>query len=169
MYICKEMMRQQIPGHPGYTIEIGDEVKCYKNGKEVSKRLPVRTNNTVYWTVDKTNYCAERLIRDTFPGICPGNYIYQLYKDIPNTANKSVHMVKISEKVVLELLYNPASYCLTVPRDMDITGKIKKMFPGPLIEVEEGDIDAQRREIYFTSKEHLKIVQLEVKKLFSNF
>ena len=162
-------MRKQIPGHPGYEIEISDEVICTKGGKELTKRLPVRTNNTIYWTVDKTNYCAERLIRDTFPGICPGNYIYQLYKDIPNTANKSVHRVKISEKVLLELLYNPTSYCLTVPRDMDITGKIKKMFPGPLIEVEEGDIDAQRREIYFTSKEHLKIVQQKMLDFFSNY
>lgn len=162
-------MRRQLPGHPGYEIEIGDDVICYKDGKELTKRLPVRTNNTVYWAVDKTNYCAERLIKETFPGICPDEYIYQLYKDIPNTANKSVHRVRISEKVLLELLYTPSSYCLTVPRDMDIKKEIKEMFPGPIIEVEEGDIDAQRREIYFTSKNHLKIVQLDVKKLFSNF
>lgn len=163
-------MRQQIPGHPGYEIVIGDkEVKCYKNGKELTKRLPVRTNNTVYWTVDQINYCAERLIRDTFPGICPGNYIYQLYKDIPNTANQSVHRVKIKENVLFELLYNPTSYCLITPQSINLKKEIKEMFPGPIIEVEEGDIDAQRREIYFTSKEHLKIVELEVKKLFSNF
>lgn len=162
-------MRKQIPGHPGYTIEIGDEVKCYKNGKEVSKRLPVRTNNTIYWTVGKTNYCAERLIQETFPGLCPGNYIYQLYKDIPNTANQSVHRVKISENVLLELLYHATSYCLTVPRDMNIADKIKKMFPGPVLNIDKGDIDAQRREIYFTSKEHLKIVQQKMLDFFSNY
>ena len=162
-------MRKQIPGHPGYTIEIGDEVKCYKGVKELTKRLPVRTNNTVYWTVDKTNYCAERLIMDTFPGICPGNYIYQLYKDIPNTANQSVHRVKINENVLLELLYHATSYCLTVPQDMNIADKIKKLFPGPVLNIDKGDIDAQRREIYFTSKEHLKIVQQKMLDFFSNY
>lgn len=163
------MIEGNIPGHPGYTIEIGDEVKCYKGVKEVTKKLPVRTNNTIYWTVDKTNYCAERLIQDTFPGLCPGNYIYQLYKDIPNTVNKSVHRVKINENVLLELLYNATSYCLTIPLDMNIKKEIRNMFPGPYIEVEKGDIDAKRKEVYFTSKNHLKIVQLDVKKLFSKY
>lgn len=162
-------MEGDIPGHPGYTIEIGDEVKCYKGVKEVTKKLPVRTNNTIYWTVDQTTYCAERLIQDTFPGLCPGNYIYQLYKDIPNTVNKSVHRVKINENVLLELLYNATSYCLTIPLDMDIKREIRNMFPGPYIEVEKGDINAKRKEVYFTSKNHLKIVQLDVKKLFSKY
>lgn len=163
------MMRKQLPGHPGYEIEIGDEVKCYMNGKVRTSRLSHNTNNSIYWTVDKINYTAERLIQETFPGICPGDYIYQLYKDIPNTANKSVHRLKISEKVVLELLYTPTSYCLITPQSINLKKEIKEMFPGPVIEIEEGDCTAPRREIYFTSKEHLKIVQQKMLDFFSNY
>ena len=110
-----------------------------------------------------TMLTADKVIEKTFPGIAPGDYIYQLYQGLSNTRCGSVRRVDISQSVYLEQLFGPTCYCLTIPFEMNIKKEIRNMFPGPYIEVEKGDIDAKRRELYFTSSEHMLVVEEKLK------
>lgn len=157
-------MIKQIPGHPGYTIEIGDVVTCTCGNKVLENKI---YHNSIYWLVDRKKLKAEMLIEETFPGIKDEEYIYQLYKDAQNTPCTQVRKVMISNNITLEQLYIPESYCVTSQQSINLKKEIKEMFPGPLIEVEEGDCTAPRREIYFTTREHLKIVELKLKDLLT--
>ena len=176
LYICIEMMMEGIiPGWERYKIVIDDvSVRCInvESGKPLKNRVGNK-NPSVTWrlvTGDKSLMLkAERFIQMTFPEIERKDYIYQLYNGIPNTVSSRTKKVEISKDIILELLFGPTCYCLTIPFEMNIKKEIKNMFPGPYIEVEKGNIDAKRKEIYFTSKEHLLVVKEKMLDFFSDF
>ena len=157
-----------IPGWERYKIVIDDtSCRCIiiDSGRVLKNNIPPG-GFRVMWRLKKdgkgTMLTADRVIEKTFPGIAPGDYIYQLYQGLSNTRCGSVRRVDISPSVYLEQLYGPTCYCLTTPREPDIKKEIKRMYPGPLIDVEKGDCDALRRELYFTSNEHMLVVKEKI-------
>ena len=158
------MRKGNIPEHQRYEIEIGDGIRCTCGDRVLENKI---YRNSIFWLVDCKKLKAEDLIKNTFPGIKDEEFIPLLYRDISNTICTQVRKVAISNYITLEQLYRPESYCVTSPQSINLKKEIKEMFPGPIIEVEEGDCTAPRREIYFATREHLKIVELKMKDLLT--
>lgn len=163
------MMEGNIPGWERYKIVIDDvSVRCInvESGKPLKNRVGNK-NPSVTWRLvigDKSlMLMAEKFIQMTFPGIERKDYIRQLYDGIPNTVSGRTKKVEISKDIILELLYGPTGYCLTTPLEPDIGKDIKRMFQAPMvINIEAGDIDAKRRELFFSSSEHMLVVKEKI-------
>ena len=162
------MMEGNIPGWERYKIVIDDtSCRCInvESGKAIKNRVGNNSSSITWRLTNGDRYIsllAESFIQMTFPGIERKDYIRQLYDGIPNTVSSRTKKVEISKGIILELLYGPTCYCLTTPIEPCIKKEIKRMFPGPYIEVERGDCDALKREYYFTSKEHLLVVEEKI-------
>lgn len=162
-------MEKDIPGLEGnYKVVITD-TDCYcinKHGKKIQK---IVYGDEVKWKFQGGRIVhsmkAEEIMDLAFPELTRDDYYLKLFHGVKNTTCTRTRRRDIDEGIFLELLYTARSYCLTTPPYMNLEKEIKTIFPGPIINIETGTVEARRREIYFVTEDYLAAVVEKVKKI----
>ena len=161
-------MEKDIPGWEGnYKVVITD-TDCYCINKYGKKLHKVVYGDVVKWKFHDGNMVysmkAEEIMDQTFPELTRDDYYLKLFHGVKNTTCIRTRRRDIDDGIFLEILYTARSYCLTTPPDLNLEKEIKTMFPGPIINIETGTIEARRREIYFVTDDYNAVVVEKIKK-----
>lgn len=162
-------MEKVIEGFENYKIVIDDQVRCINvhTNKELKN---VTQGNRVIWNLRRDGkpmpMDAERLMEQTFPDLPRKEWLFKLYKDVRSNSSKT-RTVEIIPGVKLTSLYSPVTYYLETPLEMNPEREIRKMFPGPVFNIEEGNEVKRWREIYFRADMCLMCVAEKLKDFFN--
>lgn len=161
-------MRKAVPGYDDYCVEVNDEEVLLLNSR--GKRMKNNIHRgKVKWQLVKDGvqrgYYAEDIIAAMFPEIPRREWIFKLYRGVVDEKRERTYTVEVIPGVKLTNTWIPGSYYLETPLEMDFEKDIKKMFPGFVINIEEGNNLRTWREIYFHADECFLLV-LERMKIF---
>lgn len=167
-------MRKECREYPGYFVVVEDnEVRFEKETEKGVKRIQdYFDGRRVYWRASKRgkqlpSVLAEKVVEDTFPGIERSSYLYSLYKGYHNKPRERTLTFEVTNEINLISLYHPYTYYLETPVEMNLEKEIKKTFPGPTINIEDGNEMRKWREIYFYSEECTIVVLERVKEMLN--
>lgn len=168
-------MERPLPGYEGYVVGYDDDqVWCKSPGGTVLANNQPKRSNHIMWRIRRngvpTMLAADDCMLSAFPEIDPGEYIYTLYRGVKNrpTTCGYKRKIEITEDILLEILILPTTYCLTLPIQYNIGKSIKKLFPGPLIDIPCEYKGSCWREIYFRSDEHMVCVKKKLQDFLKN-
>ena len=159
-------MERDVPGTEGVFLRIDDsDVELTRNGKTVKPFVP-GDSNSLYWRLRKGVYKkVEDVVEMTFPGLDKNLYMPALYKGLANKRSSNKRNRAITEDVTLVNLWEPTTYYVKTPLDVDLEKILKEKYGKPVISVEEGNEVARWNEFYFRTTDHMELVVL----FFENF
>lgn len=160
-------MRKECKKYPGYFVVVEeDDVWLEKGGKRLSSFFD---GTRLFWRIrvngKQVSLVAEDLIESTFPGIKRSSYLCSLYKGCRNKPRERTKIFAVTDEINLISLYYPNTFYLETPLEINAEKEIKSIFPGPIINIEEGNEMRRWREIYFYSELYVLVVLERLKEM----